>query len=290
MRLPSRRRVPGGQNHQAAPPWPSGGGVRGPGDPSLSPPPPQPMGGRWPARGTAAPHPPGGAAAPGGGETAAAASAAARQAPPVDRPHTPALPAADRQENSGTQEGANEATHSEAGLGKAGKRTRARRSLPPPPRHTDLPAADRTAPGAHGRPATPTARACPRGARRRPRMTGTGATGHPKGQGGGEQRRGSPSPPCSPSSPAGLRAARAPALRPPPGPRGHPPFPRRDRGPQGRTQLDPHAARPRAPHRLLPRGPRPAGEPAPARQNDAPATPGGGTRRRTGTVWGPRPP
>ena len=39
MRLPSRRLAPQVQNHQAAPPRPSGGGVRGPGDPPLSPPP-----------------------------------------------------------------------------------------------------------------------------------------------------------------------------------------------------------------------------------------------------------
>ena len=66
MRPPSRRLAPQGQNHQAAPPRPSGSGVRGPGDPPL-PPPPQPMGGRRPAGETAAPRPPGGAAAPGGG-------------------------------------------------------------------------------------------------------------------------------------------------------------------------------------------------------------------------------
>ena len=64
---------------------------------------------------------------------AAAASAAARKAPPVDRPHTPALPATDRQRNGSTQERVNGAAHSEAGLGKAGARTRARRSLPPLP-------------------------------------------------------------------------------------------------------------------------------------------------------------
>ena len=49
----------------------------------------------------------------------------------MDHPHTPALPATDRQRNGGTQGGTNEAAHSEAGLGKAGARTRAKRSLPP---------------------------------------------------------------------------------------------------------------------------------------------------------------
>ena len=44
-------------------------------------------------------------------------------------------------------------------------------------------------------------------------MTGTGATGHFTGQGGGEQRRRPPSPlPSAP--PPSLRAAGAPALRP----------------------------------------------------------------------------
>ena len=65
MRPPGRRLAPEGQNHQAAPPWMSGGGVSGPGDPR--PPLPQPMGGRRPAGEMAAPHPPGGAAAPRGG-------------------------------------------------------------------------------------------------------------------------------------------------------------------------------------------------------------------------------
>ena len=76
--------------------------------------------------------PPEGRLHPGGVDIAAAASAAARQAPPVDRLHTPALPATERQRNGGTQEGAYVAAHSEGGLGKAGARTRARRSLPPP--------------------------------------------------------------------------------------------------------------------------------------------------------------
>ena len=173
---------------------------------------------------------------------------AARQAPPVDRPHTPALPATDRQRNGGTQEGANGAAHSEAGLGKAGARTRARSS--PPPRHTDPPAADRAAPDAHGRPATPTAQAYPKGARRRQRMTGAGATGHPTGQGGGEHRTSPPSPP--PRSPPGLRAAGAPALRPP-GAEGTSPLPQKGRRRQG-GDAD-------GPARRAPRRPRP---PAPA--------------------------
>ena len=55
-------------------------------------------------------------------------------------------------------------------------------------------------------------------------MTGTGATGHPTGHWGGEQRRGPPSPPSPPRSPPGLRAVGAPVLRPPRG-RGNVPPP-----------------------------------------------------------------
>ena len=96
---------------------------------------------------------------------------------------------------------------------------------PPPSRHTDPAAADRAAPGAHGRPSTPTARVYPRGARQRQRVTGTGARGHPTGQVGGEQRRGPPSPQSPPRSPPGLWAAGAPALCPPRGPGDVPPPP-----------------------------------------------------------------
>ena len=60
------------------------------------------------------------------------ASAAARQAPPVDHLLTPALPAADQQQNGGTQECANEAAHSGASLGKAGEQTGAGRPFPTP--------------------------------------------------------------------------------------------------------------------------------------------------------------
>ena len=166
-------------------------------------------------------------------------------------------------------------------------RTMARRSPPPslpPPRRIDPLAADRAAPEAHRRPPTPTARVYSEGARRRQRMAGQ----HVTGQGGGERRSGPPSPP-PPRSPPGLRAAGAPTLRPPE-PTGRPPCPRRNRGAGEGTQLDPHAARPSAPSRLLPRGSRLTGEPAPACQGGARTTPGGGMRRRTRAVWGPRPP
>ena len=55
-----------------------------------------------------------------------------RQAPPVNRPHAPALAAADRRRTVCAQDVANGAASSEAGLGKAGARTRAG-GFPPPP-------------------------------------------------------------------------------------------------------------------------------------------------------------
>ena len=157
-----------------------------------------------------------------------------------NRPHAPAWPATDRPWNGGAQDGVNRAAHSEAGLEKAGARTRARISPPPPPpRRTDALAAGRGAPDAHGSPTTPTARVYPGGARRRQRMAGR----HLTGQGGGERRSGPPSPPPPlPPRPAGRRSADPP----PPRARGTPPLPQ-----------NPQAARPSAPRRLLP--PAPAG-------------------------------
>ena len=89
---------------------------------------------------------------------------------------------------------------------------------PPPPRRTDLLTADRTAPDARGRPATPTARVYPGGARRRQRMAGR----RPMGRGS----RGAPPPPPPRSPPP----AWGPQERTfaPPEPRGRPPSPRRD--------------------------------------------------------------
>ena len=179
--------TPQGQNLQAPP-----RGRRGaaPGDQRASPSPSPPSGpradGGRPERQRPR-TPPGRPLRAGGGGGAPRP----RQAPRVNRLHAPAPPATDRRRTGGAQDGANGAAPSEAGLGKAGARTRARRPLPPspPPRRTDPLAADRAAPDAHGRPETPTARVYPRGARRRQRM----ADRHPTGRGGGGWR--SPPPP-----------------------------------------------------------------------------------------------
>ena len=192
------------------------------------------------------------------------------------RPH--ALPAAGRRQTGGAQDGANEAARSEAGPGKTGAPTRAGGFAPPPPppRRTDPLAADRTAPNVGGRPATPTAQVYPRAARRRPQMAGR----RPTGRGGG------PSPPPPPPS---LGATGA-ALRPP-GAEGAPPLPQK--GPRrrgGGMRLDLHNVRPSSPSCLLPRGSRPTGKPTPVRRSNARTKPGGGSRRRTRTVWRARPP
>ena len=226
---------PPGPEPPGRPPRGRQGAVSGDQGPPPSPPPPGPRadGGRLERQQPGSP--PGKPLHPGAGGTAAATSAGARQGPPVDRPHTPALPATDRQRNG--------AAHSEASLGKAGARTRARRSLPPsppPPRRTDPLAADQAAPDADGRPATPTARVYLRGVRLRLRMT----VRHPTGQGGCEQRSGPPSTPSR--CPSGLRAAGARTLRPPAA-QGTSPLPRGDRDAGEGTQRDPHAPRPAPP-------------------------------------------
>ena len=77
---------------------------------------------------------------------------------------------------------------------------------PPPPRRTDPLAADRTAPDARGRPAAPTARVYPGGARRRQQKAGR----RPKGRRGGEA-----APPPPPSPPAPSLEATGATLHPP---------------------------------------------------------------------------
>ena len=189
VRPPSRRLTPrAGTARQP----PLGRQGAAPGDQRAPPTPPplplRPKRGQRQTEETAAPHPPKRGPC-GRGEGAPRP----RQAPPVNRPHAPALPAADRRRIGGTQDGANGAAPSEAGLGKTGARTRAGGSpaLLPRPRRTDPLAADRAAPDARGRPATPTARVYPGGARRRQQMAGR--------RGGGGRWGGPPTPP--PSSP-----------------------------------------------------------------------------------------
>ena len=188
---------------------------------------------------TAAPHPPGEAAAPRGG------ARRTRQAPPVNCLHAPALPATDRRRTSGTQDGANGAAPSEAGLGKAGARTRARRSLPSPPPPAAL---------THWRPTGP--RLTPTAARQPPQHEYTpGGRAGDKGwqadtrRGGGAGGGGSaPPPPPHPAPPPGLRAAGAPTPHRP-GAKGTPPLPQKrpHRGGGGRSwTCTPRAAAPPA--------------------------------------------
>ena len=153
------------------------------------------------------------------GDATAAASAAARQAPPVGRPLTPALPAADRRlcahavGRGGTAAPRSAQTKWPASVPIRGRRERADRgkeTSPPTPCHTDPPAAGPAAPSAHGCPATPAERVYP--------------GGMPKGT-GGQGTAARPRPPPPPHSPPGLRAAGAPALHPPRGRGGVPPPP-----------------------------------------------------------------
>ena len=279
MRPPSRQLAPGAGTarlpplgHQGAAP----GDQRAPPTPPPSPSGPRADGGRPKRRRPRTP--PREAAAPGvrgHRSRGKRPRGTARILPPCPLP-TDGGPA-------GAQDGANGTAPSEASQGKAGARTRARGFPPPfrlPPRRTDPLAADRAAPDAHGRSATPTAVVYPEGAHRRQRMAGR----RPTGRGGGGRRISPPDPPL-PS----LRATGA-TLRPP-GAEGTPPLPQK--GPRrggGGMRLDLHTARPSAPSRLLPRGSRLTGEPTPARRSGARTKPWGGRRQRTRTVWGPRSP
>ena len=137
------------------------------------------------------------------------------------------------------------------------------RGVPPPsPPPAALTRRRRTGPRLRpcGRPATPTSRVYPRGARRGQQKAG----GRPTGRGG--RGGGPPSPP--PRTPPQLGSHRSG----PPAPRTRgdppPPPPRRDLDAGGGMRLD-----------LLPRGSRPQGEPTPVCRSNA----------RTRTVSGPRP-
>ena len=279
MRPPSRQQASGAGT--ARPP-PLGRQGAAPGDqrapPTLPPLPLRPKSGQRQIEETAAPHP-----LRRGRCTRGEGAPRPRQAPPVNLPHAPALPPADRRQTGAAQDSANGAAPSKAGLGKAGARTRAGGLPPPPPPscRTEPLAAHRAAPDARIRPATPTARVYPGGARPRQRMAGR----RPTGRGGGG-RRSAPPPPAPPPQLEGHRSD-----PPPPRSRGDaPPPPEGTATRGGGMRLDLHTARPSAPSRLLPRGSRPTGEPTPARQSGARTKPGGGAGRRTRTVWRPRPP
>ena len=130
VRPPSRRLVPGAGT--ARPP-PLGRQGAAPGDQRSPPTPPLPLplgpkSGQRQTEETAAPHPP-----RRGCCTRGEGALRPRQAPPVNCLHAPTLPAADRRRTGGAQDGANGATPSEVGLGKAGARTRAGGFSPPPP-------------------------------------------------------------------------------------------------------------------------------------------------------------
>ena len=141
MRPPSRRLAPGAET---ARPLPLARRGAAPGDQRAPPTPPplplRPKSGRRQTEETAAPHPP-----RKGCCTRGEGAPRPRQAPPVNRPHAPALPAADQRRTVGARDGTNGAAPSEPGLGKAGARTRAGGFPPPasPPRRTDPLAADR---------------------------------------------------------------------------------------------------------------------------------------------------
>ena len=282
MPPPSRRLAPGAGT--ARPPHLGRQGA-GPGDQRAPPTPPplplRPTSGQRQTEETAAPHPPRRSRC-----TRRERAPRPRQAPPLNHLHAPALPAADRRRTGGAQDGANRAAPSEAGLVKGGARTRAGGfpPLPPPPRRTDPLAADRAAPDAHGRPATPTARVYPGGARQRQRRAGR----RPTGRGGGGRRSGPPSPPPPPAPPLQPEGHRSDP--PPPRSRGDAPPPpdgtaTRGGGGCGWT-CTPRAPAPKA---ACSRGGR--GRRASPQQRAEAArgpNPGGGAGRRTRTVWRPR--
>ena len=195
MRPPSRWLAPGAGTAMPPPPRPSGGGARRPEAPPHSPPPLplRPKSGRMQTEVTAAPHP------PRRGRCSRGAGHHGRGR----RPHT--LSAAGQRRTGGAQDGANGAALSEAGPGKTGARARAGGlppPRPPPPRRTGPSAADRTAPDARGRPATPTARVYPGGARRDSGGRDAAGPAHRAPQRpqppapAGSRRQGEPTPAC----------------------------------------------------------------------------------------------
>ena len=239
MRPPSRQLAPG---PGTARPPPLGRRGAAPGDQRPPPTPPplplRPKSGRRQTEETAAPHPP-----RRGRYTRGQGAPRPRQAPPVNRPHAPALPAAGRRRTGRFQDGAHRVAPSEAGLGKTGARTRA--GFPPPPRRTDPLAADRAAPDARGRPATPTAR------RRPPRHAGDNIW-QADARGGGRMGGGGAAPPPPPPAPPPSLRATGATLRPP-GARGTSPLPQK--GPRRGGGGDAAGPAHRAPQRPKPPAP-----------------------------------
>ena len=201
-----------------------------PGDQRPPPTPPplplRPKSGRRQTEETAAPQPP-----QRGRCTRGEGAPRPRQAPPVNRPYPPALPAADRRRTGDAQDSAHGAAYSEAGLGKTEARTRAGGN----PHGTSI----------------------PRG-------------GHAYAQrGGGAGGGGAAHPPPPPATPPQLEGHRSDP--PPPRSRGDAPPPPEGTATRGGgvMRLDLHTARPSPPCLLPPRGSRPTGEPAPSRQSCA---------------------
>ena len=274
MRPPSRWLAPGAGTAMPPPPRTSGGGARGREGPPHSPPPPLHSGpradGGRPKKGQPR-TPPEEAAAPG--VWGHHGQAGARTPCPLPADGGPAAPRTAQAERP-YQRPARERWGHEPGRGGSPP-------LPPPP------------PGALTRRWPTGPRPTPAAARQPPwhEYTPEGHAGDNRRQ--ADARRGSgargrpPHPPHPPLPPPSLGATGA-ALRPP-GAEGTRPPPRRDRDAGGGMRLDLHTARPSAPSRLLPRGSRPQGEPGPACWSNARTKLGGGARRRTRTVWRPRP-
>ena len=158
MRPPSRRLAAQGRNHLAAGPRPSEGGVSRPGDP---PPPAQ-------AR-TETGQRDSGPAPPGGGTTHGGGAPQLQQAQPrAKRPQWtarthPQYPLPTDNGTAAPRKAQTKRPTLRPAWGRQGRGPGREDLPPPPPRHTGPLAADQAVPGAHGRPATPTACVYPRG-------------------------------------------------------------------------------------------------------------------------------
>ena len=273
MQPPSRWLAPGAGTAMPPPPRPSGDGPRGPEGPPHSPPPfpLRPESGRGQTKETAAPHPPRRSRC-----TRAAGALRPRQAPA--RPARCRLTADRRRPGRRKRSGPVRDRPGEHGGANQGGRVPPP-SPPPPPPH--WPVGGRPDRARRPRPpGNPHGMDIPRGARRRQQMAGR----RPTGRGG---RGAAPPPPLLRSPPPSLGATGA-ALRSPGAEGTPPPEGTATRG-GGGMRLDLHTAGPSAPSRLLPRGSWPRGKPTAACRRNARTKLEGGARRRTRTVWRPRP-